>query len=54
VEHIQAFQKAFLAHMKGVHAGMLKEIVDAGYVLLPNSIKKLHDIAEDFTTGFLP
>jgi hypothetical protein len=40
--------------MKGAHTGVLKEIVNVGYVLLPNSMKKLHSIAEDFTTGFLP
>ena len=54
VEHVQAFEKAFLAHMKGAHAGVLKEIVDAGYVLSEGVTKKLHDIAEDFTTGFSP
>ena len=54
VEHVQAFEKAFLAHMKGAHAGVWKEIVDAGYVLSEGVTKKLHDIAEDFTTGFSP
>jgi len=54
MEHIQAFEKAFLAHMKGVHAGVLKEIIDMGYVLSPDLMEKLHNIAEDFTTGFLP
>jgi F0F1-type ATP synthase alpha subunit len=54
MEHIQAFKKAFLAHMKGAHAGVLKEINDAGCVLLPDSMEKLHNIAEDFTTGYSP
>jgi F-type H+-transporting ATPase subunit alpha len=54
MEHIQVFKKAFLVHMKGVHAGVLKVITDAGCVLLPDSMKKIHDIAEDFTTSFLP
>ena len=40
--------------MKGAHASVLKEIVDAGYVLSEGVTKKLHDIAEDFTTGFSP
>jgi F0F1-type ATP synthase alpha subunit len=54
VEHVQAFEKAFLAHMKGAHASVLKEIVDGGYTLSDSVMKKLHDIAEDFTTGFSP
>jgi F0F1-type ATP synthase alpha subunit len=54
MEHMQAFEKTFLAHMKGAHAGMLKEFDNAGYVLSPDSMEKLHDITEDFTTGCLP
>jgi len=54
VQHVQAFEEAFLAHVKGTHASVLKEIVDAGYVLTPEAEKKLHEIAEDFTTGFSP
>merc|ERR1712071_107532 len=54
VEHVQAFEQAFLAHMKGAHAGVLKEIVDAGYVMTDAVDKKLHEISEDFTTGFSP
>merc|ERR1712241_637667 len=49
VEHVQAFEDAFLKHVKGAHAGVLKEIVDAGYVLSESVEQKLHDIAEDFT-----
>jgi len=52
VEHVQAFEEAFLVHMKGAHAGVLKEIVDSGYALTEDVEKKLHDIAEDFTNGF--
>merc|ERR1712078_180346 len=51
VEHVQAFEEAFLVHMKGAHAGVLKEIVDSGYALTEDVEKKLHDIAEDFTNG---
>ena len=54
VEHVQAFEEAFLQHMKGTHSSVLKEIVDGGYVLTPELEKKLHDISEDFTTGFSP
>ena len=54
VEHVQAFEGAFLEHMKGAHASVLKEIVDAGYVLTDDADKKLHAIAEDFTEGFSP
>jgi len=54
VEHVQAFEKAFLIHVKSAHAKVLKEIVDAGYVLTPNAEKQLHQIAEDFTSGFQP
>merc|ERR1712174_193640 len=49
VEHVQAFEEAFLVHMKGAHASVLKEIIDAGYVLTEGVEQKLHDIAEDFT-----
>ena len=54
VEHVQAFEAAFVEHMKGTHSSVLKEIVDAGYALTEGSEKKLHEIAEDFTTGFSP
>merc|ERR1712241_1529531 len=33
VEHIQTFEAQFLKHVKTAHAKVLKEIVDAGYVL---------------------
>merc|ERR1712037_879214 len=54
VAHVQAFEKAFLAHVKSAHAGVLKEIVDAGYVMTDSVDKKLHEISEDFTAGFSP
>merc|ERR1712194_211772 len=54
VAHVQAFEQAFLAHMKTAHAGVLKEIVDAGYVMTDSVDKKLHEISEDFTNGFSP
>jgi len=40
--------------MKTVHSKVLKDIVDAGYVLSKESEKQLHDIAEAFTSGFSP
>merc|ERR1712231_37336 len=54
VEHVQAFEEAFLAHVKTAHAGVLKEIVDSGYTLSDSVDAKLHEIAEDFTAGFSP
>jgi len=52
VEQVQEFEHAFLAHVKGAHSKVLKEIVDSGYQLSPAVDKQLHQIAEDFTTGF--
>jgi len=54
VEHVQAFEAAFLEHMKGAQAPTLKAIVDSGYVLTKEIEDKLHQIAEDFTAGFSP
>ncbi|GAX20125.1 F-type H+-transporting ATPase subunit alpha [Fistulifera solaris] len=54
VEHVQAFEAAFLKHMKGAHAGLLKEIVDSGYKFDKPIEEKMHAIAEAFTTGFTP
>merc|ERR1719163_270165 len=48
VDQVQAFEAAFVEHMKGTHSSVLKEIVDAGYALTEGSEKKLHEIAEDF------
>jgi F-type H+-transporting ATPase subunit alpha len=52
VEHVQAFEKAFLAHVKSSHSAVLAEIVNSGYTLSPASLEKMHEIAEAFTTGF--
>merc|ERR1712014_460408 len=52
VEKVQEFEQAFLTHVKGAHSKVLKEIVDAGYVLSESVEKQLHEIAEDFTTGY--
>ena len=54
VEHVQAFEEAFLAHMKGAHSKTLKDIVDSGYELSEGTEAKLHEIAEDFTSGYSP
>ena len=54
VEHVQAFEAAFLEHMKGAQASTLKAIVDSGYVMSQEIEDKLHQIAEDFTSGFSP
>merc|ERR1712125_124439 len=54
VEHIQAFEQAFLGHVKGTHSKVLKDIVDAGYVLTEAAEQQLHDIAEAFTSGYSP
>jgi F-type H+-transporting ATPase subunit alpha len=54
VEHVQAFEKAFLAHVKSAHKKVLDEIVNSGYVLTKEAESALHQIAEDFTSGFQP
>merc|ERR1711982_52589 len=54
VEHVQAFEAQFLAHVKTAHSNVLKEIVDSGYKMTDEVDKKLHAIAEDFTSGFTP
>ena len=54
VEHVQAFEAQFLAHVKTAHSSVLKEIVDSGYVMTDSADKQLHAIAEDFTNGFSP
>jgi F-type H+-transporting ATPase subunit alpha len=40
--------------MKTTHSKVLKDIVDSGYVLTEALEKQLHEIAEEFTTGFSP
>ena len=52
VDKVQEFEKAFLLHVKGAHSKVLKEIIDSGYDLSESVEKKLHEIAEDFTTGY--
>merc|ERR1712113_818892 len=54
VVHIQAFEKGFLQLMKKSHSKILKDIVDSGYVLSPETEKTLHEISDDFTNGFTP
>jgi F-type H+-transporting ATPase subunit alpha len=54
VENVQDFEEAFLKHMKSAHSGVLKEIVDSGYVLTPTAEKALHEIAESFTQSYSP
>jgi len=54
VEHVSAFETAFLAHMRTTHAGVLKEIVDSGYELSKEVEDKLHKISDDFVNGFTP
>jgi len=54
VEHCQAFEAAWLTHVKSAHAGILKEIVDAGYALTDSADAKLKAAAEDFTNGYSP
>jgi F0F1-type ATP synthase alpha subunit len=54
VEHVQAFEGAFLEHVKGAHGKTLKEIVDGGYVLTESLEKEMHSIAEAFTSGYTP
>merc|ERR1712127_1014886 len=42
VEHVQAFEQAFLEHVKTAHGAVLSAIVDSGYVLSEESEQKLH------------
>jgi len=51
---VQAFEAAFLEHMKGAQSAVLKDIVDSGYILSEATEKKLHEISEAFTSGFSP
>merc|ERR1712176_1131370 len=52
VAKVQEFETAFLEHVKGAHGKILKAIVDSGYKLEEDVEKQLHEIAEDFTTGY--
>jgi F-type H+-transporting ATPase subunit alpha len=52
VDQVQEFEVAFLSHMKGAHSKVLSEIVDSGYQLTEAVDAQLHEIAEDFTSGF--
>merc|ERR1712231_2084 len=54
VEHVQAFEEAFVNHVKGTHSKVLKQIVDDGYKLSESTEAELHKIADDFTNGFTP
>ncbi len=54
VEHVQAFEKSFLAHVKSGDKKVLDEIVISGYVLMKEAESALHQITEDFTSGFQP
>merc|ERR1712228_240896 len=54
VEHVQAFEAAFLSHIKSAHGKILSDIVDAGYDISSDVEEKLHEICESFTSGFTP
>merc|ERR1711966_383371 len=54
VEHVQAFEAALLEHVKTAHSKVLSDIVDSGYVMTDAVDKKLHEISEDFTSGYSP
>merc|ERR1712127_1036578 len=54
VEHVRAFEEAFVNHVKGTHSKVLKQIVDDGYKLSESTEAELHKIADDFTNGFTP
>merc|ERR1712085_160358 len=54
VNQVQAYEKAFLSHVKGTHSKTLEQIVDDGYKLSEAVEADLHKIAEDFTNGFSP
>merc|ERR1712050_729888 len=52
VKHVQDFESAFLAHMKGAHSKVLQDIIDSGYKLEKATEDTLHEIAEAFTSGY--
>jgi len=52
VEHCQEYEAAWIKHMKGTHAGVLKSIVDGGYQITPEIEANLKKCADDFTSGF--
>ena len=52
VEHVQAYEKAWLAHMKGVGSGILKDIVSNKYTLTKENEVKLRAECDAFTKGF--
>jgi F0F1-type ATP synthase alpha subunit len=54
VENIQDFEAAWLQNMKTANAGLLKEIVDSGYLLSEGVQKKMHEAAEAFTSAYTP
>jgi F-type H+-transporting ATPase subunit alpha len=54
VENVQDFESAWLQNMKTAHSGILKEIVDSGYLFTPEIEKKMAQAAEEFTSAYTP
>merc|ERR1712025_951942 len=52
VEHVQAYEEKFLEHVKGAHGGLIKAIVDDGYVISDATEEKLGAACEAFTAQF--
>jgi len=49
---VDGIGQAFLKHVKLTHSAVLKKIVDSGYELSEDVEAKLHEIAEEFTSGY--
>ena len=52
VDAIQEYEKAWLDHVKTAHSGLIKTIVDEGYVISDATEEKLGKVCTDFTAAF--
>ena len=52
VSAIQDYEKAWLDHVKTAHSGLIKTIVDEGYVISDATEEKLGKVCTDFTAAF--
>ena len=52
VSAIQDYEKAWLEHVKSSHGGLIKAIVDDGYVISDATEEKLGAACEAFTAQF--
>ena len=52
VSAISDYEKAWLAHVKSSHKGLIDAIVNEGYVISDATEEKLGKVCEDFTAQF--